>query len=601
MPDHIKLLPDSVANQIAAGEVIQRPASLIKELIENSVDSGAGSIRVIVRDAGRSLVQVVDDGSGMSETDARLCFARHATSKIKTAEDLFSIYTKGFRGEALASIAAVAMVEIKTRLSDQELGTLIEIKGSKVEKQEPVSCPEGTSIAVKNLFYNIPARRKFLKSDNTELRHIINEFERVAIAHPDIKFNLFSNDKEIFNLPAANMRQRIISLFGKNINSSLVNISTETSLIKLSGFIGKPEFARKTFGEQYFFINRRYMRHPYFHKALMEAYENILAPETIPSYFIFMEADPASIDVNIHPTKTEIKFENERMIWQIIHASVREAIGKFNISPSIDFDNEGIIDIPVAGKGRALSPEIQINPEFNPFSKDETYRRPEITFDGEKKSNLDNWQKLYDGFESDKREESDKTLFKENHGISMLQVKNKYLLCQVKSGLMLIDQKRAHERILYEKYIASSYNKFSPSQQTLFPKSIELDQADIAILSEMEEDLKKMRFETSYLGNNSVSINGYPADARNDDPAEMLEILIQEFKSTQQSPDQEHNERVALSLARATAIPYGRHLTAEEMQELFDTLFACPTPNYSPTGKPVVTIITMDELDKRMK
>ncbi len=601
MPDHIKLLPDSVANQIAAGEVIQRPASLIKELIENSVDSGAGMIRVIIKDAGRSLVQVVDDGSGMSETDARLCFERHATSKIKSAEDLFSIYTKGFRGEALASIAAVAMVELKTRLNKQELGTLIEIKGSKVEKQEPVSCPEGTSIAVKNLFYNIPARRKFLKSDNTELRHIINEFERVAIAHPGIKFNLFSNEKEIFNLPATNIRQRIISLFGKNINSSLVNINTETSLIKLSGFIGKPEYARKTFGEQYFFINQRYMRHPYFHKALMEAYENILSPETIPSYFIFMEADPSSIDVNIHPTKTEIKFENERMIWQILHASVREAIGKFNISPSIDFNSEGIIDIPPAGGGITASPEIQINPEFNPFSGDETYQRPGIAFDGEKKSNLDNWQKLYSGFESEKREQSDGTLFKDTPGASIIQVKNRYLLCQVKSGLMLIDQKRAHERILYEKYLASTNNSSYPSQKTLFPKSIELDQADIAVLSEMEEDLKNMGFETAYLGNNSVSINGYPADAKNDNPAEMLEILIQEYKSTQQSPDQENNERVAISLARATAIPYGRHLTGEEMQELFDTLFACSTPNYSPSGKAIVTIITLEELDKRMK
>lgn len=601
MPDHIKLLPDSVANQIAAGEVIQRPASLIKELIENSVDAGAGMIRVIIKDAGRSLVQVIDDGSGMSETDARLCFERHATSKIKSAEDLFSIYTKGFRGEALASIAAVAMVEIKTRLNKQELGTLIEIKGSKVVKQEPVSCPEGTSIAVKNLFYNIPARRKFLKSDNTELRHIINEFERVAIAHPDIKFNLFSNEKEIFNLPASHIRQRIISLFGKNINSSLVNINTETSLIKLSGFIGKPEFARKTFGEQYFFINQRYMRHPYFHKAIMEAYENILPPETIPSYFIFMEADPSSIDVNIHPTKTEIKFENERMIWQILHASVREAIGKFNISPSIDFDSEGIIDIPPAGKEITVSPEIQINPEFNPFSRDETYKRPGISFDGEKKSNLDNWQKLYSGFESGKSEQSDSTLFKDTPGVRILQVKNRYLLCQVKSGLMLIDQKRAHERILYDKYIASGNTSFSPSQKTLFPKSIELDQADIAVLSEMEEDLKNMGFETAYLGNNSVSINGYPADAKNDNPAEMLEILIQEYKSTQQRPDQEHNVRVAISLARATAIPYGRHLTGEEMHELFDTLFACSTPNYSPSGKPVVSIITLEELDKRMK
>ncbi len=601
MPDHIKLLPDSVANQIAAGEVIQRPASLIKELIENSVDAGADNIKVIIKDAGRSLVQVIDNGTGMSETDARLCFERHATSKISAAEDLFSIYTKGFRGEALASIAAVAMVEIKTRLTGEELGSVIEINGSKVEKQEAVSCQEGTNIAVKNLFYNIPARRKFLKSDNTELRHIINEFERLAIAHPDIKFNLFSNDKEIFNLHSTNLRQRIISLFGKNINNSLINIDTETSLIKLSGFIGKPEFARKTYGEQYFFINRRYMRHPYFHKAIMEAYENILAPETIPSYFIFMEADPSAIDVNIHPTKTEIKFENERMIWQILHASVREAIGKFNISPSIDFDSEGIIDIPVAGGERFSAPEIEINPEFNPFSKDENYNRPGISFDGTRKSNPDNWQRLYEGIESGKGEHGDKPLFNENPEVKIIQIKNKYLLCPVKSGLMLIDQKRAHERILYEKYIEMGKGSFPPSQKTLFPKSIELDQADIAILSEMEEDLKNMGFETAYLGNNSISINAYPADAKNDDPSEMLEILIQDYKSTQQSPDKGHKERVASSLARATAIPYGRHLSTEEMQELFDTLFACSIPHYSLSGKAVVNIISLDELDKRMR
>ena len=601
MPDLIKLLPDSVANQIAAGEVIQRPASLVKELIENSVDAGATDIKLIVKDAGRTSVQVVDNGTGMSETDARLCFERHATSKIKSAEDLFSIYTKGFRGEALASIAAVAMVEIKTSLKEQELGTLIRISGSKVEKQEPFSCQAGTSIAVKNLFFNIPARRKFLKSDNTELRHIINEFERVALAHPDIKFSFFNNDKEIFNLPAANKRQRIIGLLGKNINSALVNIDTETSLIKLSGFIGKPEFARKTFGEQYFFINRRYMRHPYFHKAIMEAYENVLAPETIPSYFIFMEADPSAIDVNIHPTKTEIKFENERMIWQIIHASVREAIGKFNISPSIDFNTEGLIDIPVAGGEKGSSPEIKINPDFDPFTSNHSYTQSEAGLNNAGKARPDQWQKLYDGFKADKQEQDETPLFKESPELKIIQVKNKYLLCPVKSGLMIIDQKRAHERILFERFLNSIENNNPPTQKTLFPVSMELNQADIAVLSEMEEYLKGMGFETAYLGNNSISIAGYPADARNDDPAEMLEILIQEYKSTSQDPSSDQKERVAGSLARAAAIPYGRPLNATEMQELFDTLFACKTPNYSPGGKAVVNIIPLDELDKRMK
>lgn len=601
MPDIIKLLPDSVANQIAAGEVIQRPASLVKELIENSVDAGSKSIKVIIKNAGRTLVQVIDDGSGMSETDARLSFERHATSKIRQAEELFSIITKGFRGEALASIAAVAMVELKTRTNTEDIGTFITISASKVEEQEPVSCPVGSNIAVKNLFFNIPARRKFLKSDNTEIRHIIHEFERVSIAHPDIKFNLFHNDKELFNLPATNPRQRIIGLFGKSINNALVNIDTESSLIKLSGFIGKPEFARKTFGEQYFFINKRYMRHPYFHRAIMEAYENVLAPESIPSYFIFMEADPAAIDVNIHPTKTEIKFENERMIWQVIHASVREAIGKFNIAPSIDFNTEGVIDIPLPSGGTCNPPEIEINPGFNPFSEEDRYHRPSISFDKDKGENLSNWEKLYEGMERREPETEDKTLFKDSSSGKFMQIKSKYILCQVKSGLMLIDQKRAHERILYDKFLSSIENNNPPSQKTLFPVSIELDKGDLAILSELEEDLLGMGFVTSYLGNNTISINAYPADSLNDDPIEMLEILLQEYKSTLQDPAFDKKEILASSLARATAIPYGRLLKTEEMQELFDTLFASPTPNYSPGGKPVINIITLEELDKRLK
>jgi len=601
MSDIIKLLPDSVANQIAAGEVIQRPASLVKELIENSVDAGSTEVKIIVKDAGRTLVQVIDNGAGMSETDARLCFERHATSKITSAEELFSINTKGFRGEALASIAAVAMVELKTKTNKEEVGTRIVISASKVEEQEAASCPTGSNIAVKNLFFNVPARRKFLKSDNTEIRHIIHEFERVAIAHPDVKFNLFHNDKELFNLPLSNPRQRIIGLFGKNINNALVNIDTESSLIKLSGFIGKPEFARKTFGEQYFFINNRFMRHPYFHRAIMDAYDNVLPPESIPSYFIFMEADPAAIDVNIHPTKTEIKFENERIIWQVIHASVREAIGKFNIAPSIDFDTEGVIDIPIPGRGSGLAPEIEINPGFNPFNGDAKYQRPSISFDNDKEANLSNWQKLYDGMESRGPEPETESMFKDTASGKFMQIKSKYILCQVKSGLMLIDQKRAHERILYDKFITSLGSDNPPSQKTLFPRSIEMEQGDITLLSELEEDLRSMGFETSYLGDNTVSINAYPADSMNDDPSEMLEILLQEYKSKQQDPTFDLKEKLASSLARATAIPYGRPLRAEEMQELFDTLFASSTPNYSPTGKAVVSIITLEELDKKLK
>ena len=610
MPDLIKLLPDSVANQIAAGEVIQRPASLIKELVENAVDAGSTSIRIIIKDAGRTLVQVIDNGSGMSETDARLCFERHATSKISSADDLFSISTKGFRGEALASIAAVAMVELKTRLTGEELGTMISIGASTVEKQEPVSCPEGTNIAVKNLFYNVPARRKFLKSDNTELRHIINEFERIAIAHPPVSFSFFSNDREIFNLPSTNLRQRIIGLFGKNINSSLVTIETATSIINLRGFIGKPEAARRTFGEQYFFVNNRYMRHPYFHKAVMEAYEKVLAPETVPSYFIFLESDPAAIDVNIHPTKTEIKFENEREIWQILHASVREAIGKFNIAPSIDFDTEGVIDIPVASGGGFNAPEIEINPGFNPFSQDDSYSRPPTPGERAERANLASWERMYDGLKRDGDDHFESGITGPDQGVRqatnnasgrMMQVKGRYLICNVKSGLMLIDQKRAAERIIFEKFMSTLVGANPPSQKSLFPVSVELNKSDIAIMSELEEELRNLGFSVAYLGDNTISISGYPADSMNDNPKEMLEILLQEYKSTEQDPSADYRERVAASLSRAAAIPYGRQLNRIEMQEMFDTLFACKTPNYSPSGKPVVNIVTIEELDKRFK
>ncbi len=608
MPDIIKLLPDSVANQIAAGEVIQRPASLIKELIENAIDAGGKTIKVIIRDSGRTLVQVIDDGTGMSETDARLCFERHATSKINAADDLLTINTKGFRGEALASVAAVAMVELKTRKEWEELGTQITISGSKVEGQEPVSCPIGTNISVKNLFFNVPARRKFLKSDSTELRHILNEFHRVAIPHFDIGFSFISNDKELLNLRPSNLIQRLSALFGKQIGSSLVTVNTETSLVKISGYIGKPEHARKTFGEQYFFINNRYMRHPYFHKAIMEAYENILPADAIPSYFIFLEADPSTIDVNIHPTKTEIKFENERMIWQIIHASVREAIGKFNISPSLDFSNEGLIDIPVATGDFKMMPEPKLDPDYNPFSEDDKYQRPTISFEAEKEKNLRNWEALYSGIDNrtgaDSREESlisgdDPT--KQSRSSGLIQFKNRYILCPVKSGLMIIDQKRAHERILYESFLDAIKNGQTVSQKSLFPKAIELSQADAALLSEIEDELKSCGFDISYLGNNSISVNGYPADAGNEDPVEMLEIIIEDYRSTQKEVKTGPAERLARSLARAGAIPYGKVLDEKELFNLFDTLFACTTPNYSPTGKPVVTIIDMDEINKRLK
>ncbi|MFN8241796.1 MAG: DNA mismatch repair endonuclease MutL [Bacteroidales bacterium] len=601
MPDVIKLLPDSVANQIAAGEVIQRPASVVKELMENSVDSGAGNIRVIIKDSGKTLVQVIDDGAGMTETDARLSFERHATSKITSANDLFAIRTKGFRGEALASIAAVAMVELKTRRKEDEAGTLVVINGSKVEIQEPCSCPVGSSFSVKSLFYNIPARRKFLKADSTEFRHIIGEFQKIVLAHPSIKFSLFHNDNEIYNLHPGNTRQRIVAVFGKTINQDLINLDTMTSLVNISGFIGKPENARRSSGEQFFFVNDRFMKHPYFHRAVMEAYHNILPAEVLPSYFIFMEVDPSNIDVNIHPTKTEIKFEDDKSIWQILMASVREALGRFNIVPSIDFGNEHLVDIPVRSSFDTIpsAPEIKINAGFNPFESESAHvsRGYAPPFESARSTG---WERLYGNQREEEKEEIAPLTGNENQR-KILQVRNKYLICPVKSGLMVIDQKRAHERILYERYLSCLGNNKAITQTTMFPEVIEVSPADFGILTTIEADLVTLGFDIRHLGGYSVSINGYPDEAAGSDPRDIFRLILEEYKSQEGDPATGKHERVCSALARASAIPYGRSLTLAEMENLIDTLFACSAPNYSPTGKPVVSILTGDELDKRMK
>ena len=580
MPDVIKLLPDSVANQIAAGEVIQRPASVVKELMENSVDAGAKEIIVIIKDSGKTLIQVLDDGSGMTETDARLSFERHATSKITTAQDLFAITTKGFRGEALASIAAVAMVELKTRRKESDTGILVVINGSKVERQEPCSCPVGSSFSVKNLFFNIPARRKFLKSDNTEIRHIINEFQKIVLAHPDIHFTLHHNDNEIYNLSAGNPRQRIIGVFGKQINQELINLETETSLIGIKGFIGKPEIARRTYGEQFFFVNNRFMKHPYFHKSVVEAYQNILPAEAIPSYFIFMEADPASIDINIHPTKTEIKFEDERSIWQILMASVREALGRFNIVPSIDFENEALIDIPVrSSTGNVPNPpDIEINTEYNPFQGEErTFERSRFV-DRFERDGVANWEKLYSGLEkeSDNPEHFDKIMESQR---KFFQVRNRYIACPVKSGFMLIDQKRAHERVLYERFLECLSNNRAVSQIDMFPVTAELNPADYFIIKEIEPELELLGFGFQHSGKNQITINGRPSGSDSSDPLEILDILLEDYKSTQADPSTGAKDKIAASMAGASAIHYGKGLSQGEMEDLFDSLFACKSPN----------------------
>jgi DNA mismatch repair protein MutL len=602
MPDIIKLLPDSVANQIAAGEVIQRPASVVKELMENSVDAGGKAIKVIIKDSGKTLIQVIDDGAGMSETDARLSFERHATSKITTAQDLFAITTKGFRGEALASIAAVAMVELRTRREDTDTGISVVISGSKVETQEPCSCPVGSSFSVKNLFYNIPARRKFLKSDNTEIRHIVNEFQKIVLAHSDIRFSLHHNDNEIYNLAAGNLRQRIIGVFGKQINQDLITLETETSLINIKGFIGKPENARRTYGEQFFFVNNRFMKHPYFHKAVIEAYQNILPSEAIPSYFIFMEADPASIDINIHPTKTEIKFEDERSIWQILMASVREALGRFNIVPSLDFENEALVDIPVRSSNSHIpeQPKIEINTQYNPFAGEEhTIERPGY-IERFERENTANWEKLYTTLEKENENPEQFEKIRETNR-KFFQIKNKYIVCPVKSGLMLIDQKRAHERVLYERFLECLRNNTAVSQTEMFPVTAELNPSDYYILKDIEEEIELLGFNLQYSEKNKITINGRPSGSGSADPLEMLEILLQEFKNTQADPSIGAKEKIAAAMAGASAIPYGKVLIQSEMEDLFDTLFSCQAPNYSPKGKPVISIITIEEIDRKFK
>ncbi len=614
MADIIQLLPDSVANQIAAGEVIQRPASVVKELVENAIDAGATQVTVNIKDAGRTLIQIIDNGCGMSDTDARMSFERHATSKIRSANDIFAIRTMGFRGEALASIAAIADVELRTREHDKELGTYIHISGSHLVTQEPVNCDKGTNFQVKNLFFNVPARRKFLKSNQAELKHIINEIQRIALANPEIAISLHHNGSVVYDLNNTNKRVRIVSMFGKSINQNLIPVDTETTLVKISGFIGQPKYSRKTFGEQFFFVNKRFMKHPFFHKAIMQAYEKILPPDSIPSYFIYFDLDPADIDVNIHPTKTEIKFENESAIWQILHASVRESLGKFNVVPSIDFDQSGSIDIPMPLHhfDEVNIPEIKVDPTYNPFetkAQAKSYSGSTYQQTSYEKPTVTNWQSLYKGLENNtgvnaeppvdepvqiKIEEQQTTR-------SSVQFKNKYILTPVKSGLMVIDQKRAHERILYERLLHILDNHEVASQQQLFPETFELNASDATLLSSILPDLKALGFDIREFGGNTFIINGTPGVLNTSSPVEIIESLLEEYKNSALNLQEKARETVAASLSQASAIPYGQALKPGEINELIDNLFACQTPNFSPKGKKVLAIMPLDDFEKILK
>lgn len=608
MSDVIHLLPDSIANQIAAGEVVQRPASVIKELVENALDAGAKHIQIIIKDAGRTLIQVIDDGKGMSATDARLAFERHATSKIRTAEDLFALHTMGFRGEALASIAAVAHIELKTKRAEDEVGTYISIAGSKVEKQEAIACNTGSNFSIKNLFFNIPARRKFLKSNETEKRHILTEIERIALVNPDIEFTVIENDIETLNLLPSNLKQRIVNIVGKGLNQQLIAIEIGTTLVKISGFVGKPESARKSRALQYFFVNGRYMRHPYFSKAVQSAYQHLIPVGENPNYFIYFEVEPETIDVNIHPTKTEIKFENEQPIWQILAATVKEALGKSNEIPTIDFDTNGAIDIPIHDSSRISPPQINVNPSYNPFktssSPSQSYQR-----------NNSDWEALYNGFEKESsfKEElpdSSQDLFNSDESVNSqgkdsfaihYQYKNKYILTSIKSGLMLIDQHRAHIRILFDLFLSNIQQKRGISQRVLFPEVVEFSASEAAMIAYLLDDFEAIGFDLSNLGNNAYAINGIPSELEKINTTELLHRMVQRSIDSGSDVKDEIQESIALSMAQATAIPYGYKMSEDEMSDIVDRLFASSAHNHTPDGKSIIATLTDEYIDKLFK
>lgn len=615
MTDIIQLLPDAVANQIAAGEVVQRPASAVKELIENSIDAGADKIQLILKDAGKSLIQIIDNGCGMSLTDARMSFERHATSKIKKAEDLFAIRTMGFRGEALASIAAIAQVELKTRRHEDELGTCIFIEGSEILSQEACLANTGTSISIKNLFFNVPARRNFLKSNPVEMRHIIDEFQRVALANPQVFFSLHHDGQEVYHLPPVTLKQRIIHLFGNNYNQRLVPVEEDTTIIKLHGFVGKPEFARKTRGEQFFFVNNRFIRDAYLNHAVLTAFYELLPDDTFPMYVLFIDIDPSKIDINVHPTKTEIKYQDEKAIYAIIRAAVKRSLGRYNITPSLDFDQENSIEHLVTPKPfeEIVAPTISFNPDFNPFNSEKKTEReiPFLRNSGEPRSSPipQNWDTLY---EISKKEinvqqpiHSEKSIVADEQEINkpserqLFQVHNRFILSQIKSGFMLINQQAAHERILYERFLQQLQNHSGVSQQSLFPQSVTLNSSDFELLKELLPDIRALGFDIREFGKNTVVVEGIPADLNNVGENELLEQLLEGFKNNQSILKLDKRDSLARSLARNAATKAGTKMSLEEMNLLIDQLFACEMPNVALNGKLVITTFTLNELLER--
>lgn len=618
MSDIIHLLPDSVANQIAAGEVIQRPSSVIKELVENSIDAGATKVQVLVTEAGKACIQVIDNGKGMSETDARMAFERHATSKISEASDLFALHTMGFRGEALASIAAVAQVELRTKMKGKEIGVCLSIDGSKVVSQEPVACPEGANFAVRNLFFNIPARRKFLKSNQTELSNILSEFERIVLAHPDVSFTLHHNGNLMLNLQAGSFRQRIIGVFGKRLDQHLIPVQVDTTLVCVAGFVGTVDSARKRGAHQFFFVNGRYMRHPYFAKSVQTAYERIVPEGEQVPFFLSLEVDPSRIDVNIHPAKTEIKFQDEQQIWQILLAAVRESIGRFNAIPTIDFDTENKPDIPVFDPTLDVAPPtVHINTAFNPFEEDRTASKASFSnaMPSMPKPPVNGWQDLYEisrlsqevpgssGTEAEppklyaELDEEEQKQW-EKGGSEYFQYKGRFVITSVKSGLMLLEQHRAHVRVLYDRFRKQQENRSGVVQGLLFPQLVQLSPSQAAVFERIAPDLEVVGFDVASMGNGDFSISGIPAGTEGLNPVDLLLSLIDDAQAKCSSAKEEVAHTIALGLAKKSAIPIGQVLAKEEMEDLVEKLFASEVPNYTPDGKLILTIVQNQKIER---
>lgn len=624
MSDIIKLLPDAIANQIAAGEVIQRPASVVKELLENSVDSGAKSVQLIIKDAGRALIQVVDDGCGMSETDARMCFERHATSKIKKIEDLFSLYTFGFRGEAMASIAAVAQVEMKTKLHDKEVGTILIVEGSKVILQEPTATNSGTSISVKNLFYNVPARRNFLKSNQIETKHILDEFVHVALANPGVFFSLHHNGIEVYHLKAANIRQRIVNIFGKNYNEKLVPIEEVTDYVSVRGFIGKPEVSKKTRGEQFFFVNNRFIKNNFLNYAITKAYEGLITDKNFPFYCLFIDIEPGAIDINVHPTKQEIKFEDEKSIYLLLNAAAKHGLSQYSVMPTIDFEHEStfnqLVDERVYNEQPFKVVQSKLNTEntrgsyHSPFDKDIPVTQ-QRNFTNDNNSNFDDWKKLYEIDEETEEKtvtirskmdlhalESENEIsnnpFK-NERFEPIQLHERYILTQIRSGFILIDQYKAHQRILFEKYLRNLANQPASTQQTLFPKSLELNNSDTEILKEIIPELKALGFDIEFFGGTTFVVHGMPSDLKDENETQLIEKLLEDFKTSNKTDDFDKRKNVAKTFAYQTAIKSGTMMDKNSMQQLIDELFACEQPSINPAGLATFTQYSFDEIERK--